>query len=176
MKTLKLALTIIVIAAFTCNGWGQKTLHEEIVVTITNLDYSSLSPEIGIVSGTYVYHLAYKLNKAGFLESIHWNAHDFNLTNASGDKLVVTDAGHDNYGLLWVWFNTPDFMNGYIPEIDYDCPEGWLTPYIAEMPAEGSSVEMGCKVICKGHIFKMPFMAQVHINANGVTTVETYRP
>ena len=178
MKTLRSAFSVIVIAAFTCNIWGQKMVHEDILVTITNFDYSSLSPEIGIVSGTYAYHFAYKLNKAGVIESIHWSAHDFNLINDEGDKIIVVDAGHDSYGLLWSWFNTPDAMNGHIEEfIDYDCVEGRLDVYMPDpMPSEGTSIEMGCKVLCKGHMFRLQFMAQVHINANGVTTVETYRP
>jgi hypothetical protein len=45
-----------------------------------------------------------------------------------------------------------------------------------EMPEEGVSIEMACKLLCKGAMFRIPFKAVVHINANGVTTVETVGP
>ncbi|HBE43339.1 MAG TPA: hypothetical protein DDW27_19485 [Bacteroidales bacterium] len=152
-------------------------VHKDIVVTIDQLNYDYFAPGIGIVSGTYTYHFSYKLSKEGWLEAIHWNARDFKLYNEKGDKVIVTDSGHDTYGILWPWFNTPDLMNEYNPAIDYDCEEGWLDDLMPDpMPSEGVSVEMGCKVLCKGVMLKMSFMAIFHLNANGVESVDIMRP
>lgn len=178
MKTLRFALLIFAVAAFTCSSkaWGQKVVHEIITVHIYAMDYDVICPGIGTVSGTYKYHFLYKLNKAGFIESIHWNAYDFDLSNGEG-KIIVCDAGHDNYGVLWTWFNTPDYMNGYSPYIDYDCVEGRLDPLIGpNYLDEGVAIEIGCKILYKGLMLKLPFMALLHINANGVTTVDVVRP
>lgn len=177
MKTLKLAFAIVACAVLTQLHIIGQPVQTDIVVTVDNYDYSSIAPGIGIVNGTYTYHFSYKLSKEGFIESIHWNARNFKLYNENGDKVIVIDSGHDSYGILWPWYNTPDAMNGYDPKIDYDCPEGWLTDFMPDpMPSEGVSVEMSLKILCKGEMFKMPFLSILHINANGVETVNVVKP
>ncbi|HAM08918.1 MAG: hypothetical protein A2X05_08445 [Bacteroidetes bacterium GWE2_41_25] len=178
MKTMKLVFAIIVIAALpVSNAVLAQPVQTDIVVTVTDYDYSVVSPEIGVVNGTYTYHFSYKLSKEGYLESIHWNARDFNLVNSNGEKVIVVDSGHDTQGVLWIWFNTPDYMNGYYPGIQYSTDENWLTPFYPEqMPAEGVAVEMSCKILCKGAMFKMPILAILQINANGVVTVNVIKP
>ena len=177
MKTLKFVLAMVAFAVFTHGtGMGQP-VQSEIVVTLKQLDYSSSAPGIGIVSGTYTYHFSYKLSKDGFIEAIHWNARDFKLYNADGDKVIVIDSGHDTNGTLWAWYNTPNDMNGNIPEIVYGCEDGWLSGLMPDpMPSEGVAVEMGCKILCKGAMVKIPFLAIFQINANGVQTVNIIRP
>jgi hypothetical protein len=107
-----------------------------------------------------------------------WNGRNFDLHNSDGEKLIVIDSGHDNLGVLWPWFNTPNALNDAIqPGIHYSVEDGWLDEYMPEtMPSEGVAVEMSCKIKLKGLIYKMPFLAVFHMNANGVYTVEMIKP
>ena len=175
---MKIALSVIAFAVMTGTiSMAQPPVHNDIVVTITDYDYTIVNPDIGIVSGTYAYHLSYKLSKEGYLEGIHWNARDFNLWNDKGEKVLVIDSGHDTYGFVWCWFNTPALMNEYNPGIIYSCPDGWMDPFMApEMPEEGVTVEMSCKIMVKGSKFTIPLLALFHMNAKGVYTVEMIKP
>lgn len=189
MKTLKFVAVILAIAAVSSiKVSGQPPVQNVLTVTVDNLDYTGVNPAIGIVSGTYEYHFSYKLSKEGFIEAIHWNARNFNLTNNHGNKVIIIDSGHDTNGDLWVWFNEPNNMNGNINEIVYDCDNGWLDDLMQVQRTdeegelgiyprtEGVAVEMSCKILCKGEMFKMPFLSILHINANGVETVNVVKP
>jgi hypothetical protein len=173
MKTVKLAFSIFVITVLTCNySWGQP-FQSDIVVTVTNYDYTVVDPGLGIVSGTYTYHFSYKLSPSVYIEAIHWNAKNFNLYNDKGEKIIVNDAGHDTYGVLWAWFNTPGLMNSYNQAIIYSCPDGWLNDLMPDpMPSEGVAIEMGCKIHCKSGMIRMLFKVILHINANGVVMAD----
>jgi hypothetical protein len=177
MPGFKSLILLAAMAVFICiKSWGQP-VQNELTVTVTDYDYSIVNPEIGVVSGTYTYHFSYKLSNEGFIESIHWNARNFDLWNQDGDKVIVVDSGHDTYGVLTGWFNTPALYNGYDPRISYSCPDGWLSDYMPDpMPSEGVAVEMSCKILCKGNMFKIQFLAVFKINANGVQTVEMIKP
>ena len=78
MKHLKISFLVFCIAFFTCNISISQPIHKTLVCTIDAFDYGG---EIGVVSGTYTYHFMYKLNKDGFIESIHWNVINCNLSN-----------------------------------------------------------------------------------------------
>ena len=122
-------------------------------------------------------------------KDIHWNVKDCNLYNKNG-KVSVIDTGHDNSGVLWAWYNEPNNMNGNIPEIVYDVPNGWLDDLMqvqwvsdgegGEMRqypnTEGVAVEMSGKILFRGAIVSFKFLSIFHINANGVTTVEVVKP
>ena len=176
MRTIKI-FAILFFTVICVKGFGQM-FQNVITVTITDYDYTVLDPAFGKVSGTYEYHFMYRLSKDGYLESIHWNGRNFNLRNDAGEKIIVIDSGHDNLGVLWPWFNTPNAINDAIqPGIHYSVEDGWLDEYMPDpMPSEGVAVEMSCKIKLKGLIFKMPFLAIFHINANGVYTVEMIKP
>ena len=178
MKTLRLVISIIVVAVISCNviSWGQP-IQSDIIVTFTDYDYTAVAPGLGIVNGTYTYHFSYKLSKEGFIEAIHWNVTDFNITNQDGEKVKVVDSGHDTNGWLWAWFNIPNSLNEFNPGLTYSCTDGWLNELMpSPMPAEGVAVEMSCKVFCKGEMFRIPFLGILHINANGVETVNVIKP
>ena len=187
MKTLKFVAVIFAIAAVSSiKVLGQPPVQNVLTVTLTNLDYTLGNPAIGIVSGTFEYHFSYKLSKEGYIEAIHWNARNFNLWNQDGKKVMVIDSGHDTNGDLWAWFNEPNDMNGNIDEIVYDCEDGWLDDLMQVQPTgeevgiyprtEGVAVEMSVKILCKGEMIRFPFLSILHINANGVETVDVVKP
>ena len=184
MKTLRL-LFCAAVALLTCNSYGiGRPFQTDIVVTITNVDYSFISPEIGILSGTYTYHFSYQLSKDGYIESIHWNVTDFNLHNQNGEKAIIVDSGHDSNGDLWAWYNEPNNMNGNPSNMVYSCDNGWLDDLMQVQRGdetiyprtEGVAVEMSCRLLVKGKGFRVPFLSVLQINANGVTTVDVVKP
>ena len=167
MKKLKMASLLIVIALLTCSySWGQQ-IRTQSVVTISGMNYG---PGIGEVWGTYTYKILIKLSDEGYVESLHWSIVDCNLSNTDGDKVVVTGSGNDDLGTMWGFLNYPNASNAGF-NISYDLVDGWMNDFIpAEMPSEGHFVMMGCKVQCKGTMYYVSSMVQVHINANGELT------
>lgn len=172
MKTLKMVISFCVIAFFTCGNISGQILQQEVVVTISGIDYG---PGIGIVTGTYTYQYSFRLDEDGKLESMHWNVVDNDLTNEKGDKVIVVDSGHDTYGGYWIlWNNINLFNTGW--NISYAVEDGWLDEMMpATMPIEGTTVSMSTKIICKGTMIKMGSLLQLHINANGVITAEVIK-
>lgn len=149
------------------------------MVTIDNLNYDPWAPGLGTISGTYTYRFSYWLSDDGYLKNIRWNVISSDLINDDGNKVIIVDSGHDNLANLWIWFNYPNYLNesSGCPEITYDVTDGWLDEYMPPvMPVEGVSVEMSCKIVCKGVIFRIQFMAVVKINANGDMTVSFIKP
>lgn len=179
MRTIKI-LAILFFAVICIRGFGQKTVQNDLVCTLTNYDYSALNPVIGIVSGTIEMHFTYKLSEEGYIRSMHWNVNKVNLTNSEGERIQCVDAGHDNLGILWVFYNTPNASNDAIqPGISYNVEDGWLDAYMPgpdQMPLEGVYVENCFMLKCKGELLKLPYHIMFHMNANGVYTVEMIRP
>ena len=174
MKTLRLALSIIVIASLTCSTGFSQTFQKDVVVTLNGMDYGE---GIGVVYGTYTYHFICHLSDEGFLERLHWNAKNFDLYNENGDKVKVIDSGSDTYGIIWDFINMPDFYNGYSPLISYSVPDGWLDDIMPpEIPAVGTFINMSCKIMCEGTISNWGSMVVVQINANGEITVTHVKP
>jgi len=173
MKTIKLALSIIAIAALTSSSFGQ-TFQKDVVVTINGLNYGE---GIGTVYGNYTYHLVWQLNDDGVIERLHWNAKNFNLYNENGDKIQVIDSGLDTYGIIWDFFNMPNFYNGYIPEISYEVQDGWLEDIMpSEIPAVGTFINMSVKIHCKGSSLSFGAMVVVILNAHGDVVVNFAKP
>lgn len=177
MKTLKLAFTIIAFVFLACNYGQGQPVSSTITVTIDPLYYG---PGIGTVYGTYTYHFSYKLDKEGNLKGIQWNVIKSDLKNTEGDNVIMVDSGHDTKGDLWIWFNYPNYLNHDVyecPEINYSVEDGWLDYlYPVELPKDGVAVEMSCKVLCKGQMFKLQYLAVFHLNANGVAKVDLVKP
>jgi hypothetical protein len=169
MKTLKFTLAIIVIAFLTSSNVFSQVGKQDVVVTISGVDYG---PGIGTVYGTYTYHFVWQLSDEGFIECLHWNARNFDLYNASGDKVKIVDSGHDTYGVIWDFYNNPAFYNtGW--NIEYSVPDGWLNDIMpSQMPAEGAFINMSLKLFCKGTMLKWGSMVVFHLNANGDITVD----
>lgn len=161
------------------NASGQ-VMKQTIVVTIDQLDYESMCPGIGIVSGYYTYEFNLKLSDEGYLERMNWHVGKSYLYNDKGDKVHVIDSGTDNLGIVWDFFNNANFYNWYLyncPELVYSPGDGWLDGYLPPvMPSEGITCEMSCKVMCKGVIFDISFMAKININANGEIVVDFTKP
>jgi len=177
MKTLKQIAAVFVIAFITCANSRGQVWHVDVVVTFDELDYSNLTPVLGTVSGTYTYSYAIKLNDEGKIESIHWVAKDCNLHNQDGEKIICIDTGHDNLGMIWDFWNKPDYYNGNDPSIQYDSEDGWLDGYIpASMPIEGAIVNMSFKMMIKGQKYNaFAGMVQLHRNAKDVITAEVLK-
>jgi hypothetical protein len=167
MKTMRLAFSVIIVVLLASNhSWGQN-INTDVIVTINGIDYGE---GIGMVYGNYTYHFNFRVSDAGKLECLHWNAKNFNLYNANGDKVQVIDSGHDTFGVLWDFFNNPAFYNaGYA--ISYSVPDGWLDGIMpTDLPAEGSFVNMSCKIKCKGNMVRWGSLTQIKMNANGEIT------
>ncbi len=176
MRTFKIII-LLAFASLCLNGSGQ-TIQKTLICTLTNYDYSSLNPVIGIVSGTIEMHFTFRLSKEGYIETMHWNVNKGDLHNANGDIIQCVDAGHDNLGIYWQFYNTPNASNDAIqPGIRYNVEDGWLDEYMPDqMPAEGVYVENCFMLKCKGELLKLPFHIMFHMNANGVYTVEFIKP
>ncbi len=176
MRTIRL-LFLLLFSFIFIGGTGQ-TVQNVLTMTITNYDYSVISPVIGIVSGTCDMHFTYRLSKEGFIESIHWNAGNCNLYNSEGIEIKILDSGNDNLGVYWEFFNTPNASNDAIqPGISYNVPDGWLDAYLPEqMPLEGVYVENLFTFKCKGFMVKLPLKVVLHMNANGIYTVDMVKP
>ena len=172
MKPLKLFFLIFIISLFVFNDSIGQTIHRTVVGSVNSLDYGE---GLGIVNGTYTYHFMYKLNKDGYIKSIHWNIVDANLTNDKGEKVKVIDSGHDNLGAFWEFWNTPTGSNaaaGY-PEIVYDVPDGWLGPMMpAEFPSEGAFVNMNARLQVKNTKYRLGMLWIVNFNAKGDPVVD----
>lgn len=178
MKTLKLVLAVLAIASITNSNLFGQVWHADVVVNFYGYDYTSVAPFLGVVSGSYTYSYAIKLNKDGKIESVHWVVKDCNLYNQNDDKIICIDTGHDNLGLIWEFWNRPDEGNGFDPRIIYDNQDGWLDDYLPdEFPIEGAMVDMSFKMMVKGQKYVFfASMVQLHRNAKGVITAEVIRP
>lgn len=177
MKTIKLTFSIIVIAVLTCsNNWGQ-TIHTEATCNMDNYD---MGYPAGIVSGYIVYHFTIRVSKeTGKIESLHWVAKDCNLVNTNGDVVKSIDAGHDTYGVLWDFFNRPNYWNSvlYSDKVTYNVEDGWWDNIMpAEIPSEGAFIGMAFKIICNGNVGRFYAMAQLHRNSSGEITASVIKP
>ena len=178
MKKLKLTIALVVLTFLTCANSVGQVWHVDVVVTFDEFDYAPYTPVLGIVSGTYTYSYAIKLNAEGKIESIHWVVKDCNLYNQDGERIICIDTGHDNMGFIWDFWNKPDFYNGNIPELQYSSADGWLDDYMpASLPIEGTAIGMAFKMIIKGKKYDLlACMVQLHMNANGVITANVVKP
>ena len=177
MRTIRLLFLLLFSFIFLLRGSGQ-TLQKDVKITLTDYDYSALSPVIGVVSGTADYHFTFQLSKEGFIKAIHWNVTNCNLHNSEGVEIKILDTGNDNLGIYWEFFNTPNASNdAYQPGIRYNVPDGWLDSYMPEqMPVEGVYVENLFTIKCKGYMLRLPLKIVLHMNANGVYTVDMIKP
>lgn len=175
MKTMKLVLSIIVIAFLSCKvSWGQKVIHVETNATlfVTNDVYGVFYEGIGNVTGTYTYKITIKLSRDGYIESLHWNVVDYDLQTETGEKVIFTSTGSDNLGtFIWDFLNYPNYSNSG-SNLVYDVTDGWLTDMMPpERPDEGHLVMMNSKMQCQGtkaYIFNE--IIQIHRNAAGEIT------
>ena len=178
MKTLKLICSIIIIAAFTCsNSWAQKVIHTEATCNLNNYD---MGYPIGIVNGSIIYHFTIQLSKeTGKIENLHWVAKECNIINEDGIAVKSIDAGHDTKGVIWDFFNRPNYWNEvlYSPNCTYNVEDGWWNNIMPdELPEEGTFIGMAYKVIFNGEVFRFYSMVQLHMNANGDVTAEVINP
>ena len=178
MKTLKCTFAIFVFVLFTGSNILAQVWHVDVVVTFNNLDYSFLTPLLGTVSGSYTYSYTLKLSDDGKIVSVHWVVKNCDLHNQYGDKIICIDTGHDNLGLLWDFWNKPDFYNGNDPGIQYSSEDGWLNDYMPDfMPNEGTFIDMSFKMMIKGKKFDVfAGMVQLHRNSKGEITADVSNP
>ena len=176
MRTIR-HLFLLLFCFIFLRGSGQ-TLQNVLTITLTDYDYSALSPVIGVVSGTAEIHFTFHLSSEGYIKSIHWNIKNCNMHNSEGVEIKMLDSGNDNLGVYWQFFNTPNASNDAIqPGISYDVPDGWLDSYMPEeMPVEGVYVENLFTFKCKGYMLRLPLKIVLHMNANGVYTVDMVKP
>ena len=106
------------------------------------------------------------------MDNFHWNVKHYDIWDTeTGDRYIMVDTGNDNYGILWVFFNYIKSITG----INYNVEDEWL-PMPEVLPDEGTTNSMSFKFIAPhGEVLKMSAMWQVHINANGVPTVDFYK-
>ena len=101
------------------------------------------------------------------------------MHNQNGDKVICIDNGHDNFGIIWDFFNRPDSYNQDI-RIQYSTTEGWLDenmPLLSEMTVEGTFVALSFRTMVKGKRYDgLQAMMQIHMNANGVITANVTKP
>jgi hypothetical protein len=154
---------IFTIALLTSNNSYGQVIHKTLVAMIDGVEYPN---DIGKIYGTYSYHLIYKLNKAGFIESMHWNAFGSNLYDENGNNVKVIDSGHDNSGTFWDFWNNPAVWNeGWA--IEYNVEDGWLNGVMpTQMLIEGVCINMSAKILVKGKMYRMGLMIVFHLNAN----------
>jgi hypothetical protein len=175
MKTLKIAISIIVIAVFTCGNFSAQTYQTEMHGTFDGI---YVLCGLGPVSGELTAHLTYHLNsKTGKIDNMHFNIPKCEIWNTvTLEKYKLVDVGNDNLGVIWDFFNNINFYNGS-EGIYYDnITDGWLTSLLPSVfPSEGSYVEMSFKFIAEGKIYRYAAMYQYHQNANGQITVDKYK-
>ncbi len=170
-------MAVFIIAFFTCGNTLGQVWHVDVVVSFDEYDMTPYCPEIGTITGTYTYHYGFKLSESNKIESLHWVIQDCDVHNQNGDKIICIDSGHDNFGILWDFFNNPDSWNQDI-RIQYSSEEGWLTNYMpSDMPIEGTYVDMSFRTLFKGKKYDaLAGMVQLHMNANGVVTANVAKP
>ncbi len=179
MKTLRLALSIIILAIFTSiTGLGQRIIHTELVMTAD--DY--LVEGWGILNGTVTYLLTIQLSKeTGMIQKIHANIQHCDITNENGEKLRTIDSATDTYGTSWDFWNRPNYYNAEewgAPEITFNVEDDWLDDLGIlpnETPDEGTMVGMAFKWIYNGHPLHLGALIQLHRNAHGDITAEVYK-
>ena len=181
MKTLKLFMVVLIIAFFSCGNTSGQVWHVNVVVSFYDYDLTPYCPDcyaIGRMTGTWTYKYTIKLSEYNKIESIHWVIQDCDMHNQNGDKIICIDTGHDNFGVVWDFFNNPDSYNGVNSGVEYSTDEGWLDNYLpAVMPVEGTFVGLAFKTLIKGKRYdSLAAMAQLHINANGVITANVVKP
>jgi len=179
MKTLKFALALFAFVLFTSSDIQAQVWHVDVVVSFDGYDMTSFCPEVGIITGTYTYRYAIKLSETGKIQGIHWVIQDCDMHNQNGDKVICIDNGHDNFGIIWDFFNRPDYYNQDIG-IQYSTDEGWLDDYmplLSEMPVEGTFVALSFRTMVKGKRYDgLQAMVQIHMNAHGVITANVTKP
>ena len=163
MKKLKFSLSLFVIAFFICiNKVDGQTVQLYPKVTVNAGVAWCLNKTVW---GEITYHLTYHLDKNGYVDRMHANIHKADLWDADGIKYIYIDTGNDNLGVSWGWWNNPD--NG---GFDYDLPPNSIP--VGTLPTEGCNIWATFKLISKGgEKYTIHSVAQVHINANAVTTV-----
>jgi len=169
MKTLKLILTVLGITFLTsANRANAQTVQKTLTSKLDNITAWCLNRPI---DGEFVYHFTYHIDKTGKVDRIHWNTAQSDVWDSeTKEKYKVIDTGNDNGGVMWNWWNN---VNSNV-ENQWDVENGWL-PVPEDMPIEGSFINMNLKYIGKGgNVFRLGWIWQLHINANGEVTVEKY--
>lgn len=179
MKTLRLVLSIVILAVFsTSTSLGQRIIHTELVFTAEDYTVEGW----GTLNGTATYLLTIQLSKeTGMIQKIHANIQHCDITNEYGEKLRTIDTSVDTYGSSWDFWNRPNYYNAEVwgaPEITFNAEDGWLDDMGIlpdETPDEGKMVAMAFKWIYKGHPLHLGALVQIHMNANGKVTAEVYK-
>jgi hypothetical protein len=169
MKTLKIIpIVLLVYLMVTTQLVSAQTFHRTLTFTADNIQIFCLNRA---VSGWVEYDISYHLDKtSGKIDNLSWNAHGGEMYDAqTGEKFVFMDKGSDRLGIIWDFFNRPEFYNG----VDlYDVEDGWLNAYMpSEMPGDGTFVNT-YKCIIKGTKVTFFQVIQIHTNANGEVTVD----
>jgi len=178
MKNLKMLLLLVALVFLTCTiSYGQRIIHTEATCMFDKYDMGS---PIGLVDGYIIYHFTIRLSKeTGKIESLQWHTTDCNIINEAGERVISLDAGHDTQGVLWDFFNKPNYWNSvlYSDKCTYNVEDGWWNDIMPEsLPEEGTFIGNCFKLIYNGEVFRGPFMSQIHINANGDVVVNFIKP
>jgi hypothetical protein len=135
---------------------------------------------IGLVNGHITYHFTIRLSReTGKIESLHWVTKDCSIVNENGEIVKSSDAGHDTKGVIWDFFNRPNYWNEqlYSDKCTYNIEDGWWNNIMPEtLPEEGTCVGMAFKIIFNGQVFRYYSLLQLHINSNGVVTANIIKP
>jgi hypothetical protein len=169
MKTrgfLAVILTVALLA--TGNTLKSQTVQKDLTVTFDNLFIACTGRSI---TGTWVAHFTFHLGKDGKIDRMHWNTLHQDLYDDTGEKAMCLDAGNDNLGINFQFFNTPNASNGI--ENFYDVPDGWLDEWMPEtLPEEGTYAEMNWKFKVGGNFYGFSYLMRLNKNAQGDVTVD----
>ena len=172
MKKIRLLVTVSLIGLLAgFNSVNAQTKQIDLHASFTNGVVWCLGTTL---SGSWTYHVTYHVDKkTGEIDNLHWNVKHCDLWDLDGNKYKAIDSGNDNLGAWWDFFNNINFYNELEESgIVWDEDDGWLDPYWpADMPVEGSFTNM-FKFVGNGHKVSMHFVTQLHMNANGVITVD----
>lgn len=174
MRKIKFLICSIFLSVILCSSNFAQIIRLDIPVEIKPLDYSVVGLD-EVIYGTYMYKFTLHLSDDGLVR-MHWSAYDVNLLTMDGDKVRIIDTGNDSYGDMWDLWNNINFYNGDQADyLIYPFEDGWLDEYLpAIWPEEGVMVNMSVKIIVKNKMFRIGWKHIVHMNANGVPTVDKW--
>jgi hypothetical protein len=172
MRKIKFLICSFFLSALLCSSNFAQVVRIDVPGEIKPFYFPPLDV---VISGTFMYKFTLHLSEDGLVR-MHWNAHDVEIFTEDGDKVKLIDTGNDSYGDMWDLWNNINYYNGDQAEyFVYPFEDGWLDEYVpAIWPEEGVMVNMSAKMWVKNKMFRLGWKHVVHINANGVVTVDEW--
>ena len=138
MKARKIFIAFIAVIMFSgFQTLNAQTFQQEVSGIVVNEYVGCLNKQL---SGEWVYHMTYHLDKNGIMTNFHWNVRSSDLVDSEGNRYKYIDTGNDDLGVMWDIFNNLTAYNeGY--NITYNVEDGWMpVPDAGNMPVEGRLV------------------------------------